>query len=356
MTTYRLSRTTALSLALTAFACTGPGDDDGDSSGDEQGDTAGDTSDTDGGSEDTSSETGTEDSETDSSETDSEDTSEGLGSCGEVTETVLRDLQTPPNTFELGVEAMLASAVGSYGGTFSWYAADGPYTADAAGTSAGVEFELRYEGGEVRLLEYELHGQFPEGQYGGELCSNRVEVEAVLDFATDDGLFAEQNIPVELWAVALDGQAMSFRHDLDFEVHAGALAEDDFDLGETGELLRVQLGGSFQGEGGGAPAVAASGSLFIELLETEIDFVGFGAMASYFGLAEGVEDLCGGCGDGEFCQAWGDFNESSCEGLPAVCEAEPNCGCVGGAVCGDALLACVEGEGGTASMVICAGP
>ncbi|EDM77198.1 hypothetical protein PPSIR1_26653 [Plesiocystis pacifica SIR-1] len=353
MTTYRLSSSTALALSLACFACTGPGDDE--DSGDEQGDTAGDTTETDSGAEDSETDTGTEDSETGADDT--TDTGEGnQGSCGEVTVTVLRDLQTAPNTFELGVEAMLASAVGSYAGTFSWYAPDGPYTADAAGTSAGLEFEVRYEGGEVRLVEYALHGELPEGQLGGEPCSNRVEVDAVLDFATDDGLFAEQAVAIELRASALGSQALSFRHELDFEVHAGELAEASFDLGETGELRMVQLGASFQGEGGGAPAVAASGSLAIEVLETELDFVGFGPVASYFGLAEGVEDLCGGCGDGELCQAWGDFGESSCEGLPAVCEAEPNCGCVGGAVCGDALLACVEGEGGTVSMVICAGP
>ena len=199
---------------------------------------------------------------------------EGPGACGEETITVLDDLDAVPATFDLSSNEILADAVGDYTGTFGWLDNDGPVMVVHAGTESELTMSVVYEGGQVRLSEVANHGDFPNGQAGGFPCSNSIEIDAVLEFTTADGLFAE-SLPITLFAESIDYAGPSFNHEIDFDSHQGTLEFDDFGFLDA-TVQRILLSGRFEGEG-------TTGSLGMEVLNEILDFVGFGPVANYAG-------------------------------------------------------------------------
>jgi hypothetical protein len=172
----------------------------------------------------------------------SADTGADAAACGRETITVVEGVGAVPNTFDRSVDAMLAEVLGAYSGTFDWDPlADLPVT--HAGTSSPLTMNIGYDGGEIRLIEVTWHGE-PHPIWPGEVpdCTNRIEIDARLEFATEDGLFAES------WPTALEGEAfmyagLHFRQELDFATHQGALKFNDFggDRENNGHIMHHDL-------------------------------------------------------------------------------------------------------------------
>jgi hypothetical protein len=222
---------------------------------------------TDGEETDVADETG----ETGDGDGDNEQT----GPCGELTETALDDLFVTPPGFATALNELLAMSEGNFEGTFSWYAAEGPWTTTYAGTESPMTAAMAYSGGAVRLVEVEKLGEIPDGEGGGWLCSNYVVVDVILEFATMDGAFAESWV-VPLTIQGTEGEfAPSINHSLDLDALMGNLDLGDFMI-ESGTLTDAVLSGYVSSSG-------FVGELGIEVLTGEGPdaAVGFGGVAEF---------------------------------------------------------------------------
>lgn len=217
-------------------------------------------------------ETGESDSETGSEtegESDSE-TGDPVGGCGAEMTTVVSDLNGAIPEFESTPAEILASVEGTKMGEFSWAEAEEFVTTPYASTSSPLELTIT-GGGEVRLIEVEHHGSYPNGQEGGEMCSHRLEFDVELSFTTDDGVFALTDAAVVEYAPLSWQGGPSFYHEIDFAKNTGTLMESDFTISE-GEFSAAILSAAWI-EG------AFDGSLIIEVLGDE--WVGAGFLASF---------------------------------------------------------------------------
>ncbi len=163
----------------------------------------------------------------------SEDPSgDGFVGCGEETTTVITELSAVLPGFEQSPADLLASIEVESSGEFVWRPNDGPITVAHAGQTSSFEMSVDHDGGEVRLIEVELAGSFPDGQEGGQPCANRLEIDTTISFATDDGLFAEtwnatvdHSPSVDGWP---EGSGVRLYRPIDFSAHKGTLAASDF--------------------------------------------------------------------------------------------------------------------------------
>jgi hypothetical protein len=227
--------------------------------GDEaEGDTGeGDTGDTGEDTSDTGDETGI--------------TDPAFGSCGEQSESIVSDLDAVPPGFAISVNELLEQVTGDYAGTLTWYENNGLVTITHAGTVSDAQVRVEYLGGEVRLTEVERVGlEETEEPYGP--CSNRLEVDARIEFTTADGVLAE----------VLDAPVVFLSHEgepsvqiaLDLDMLQGSLSADDFMISNDGELYATYLMLSL-------PGPTIGGGVSIEVLVME--FIGFGGAASLEG-------------------------------------------------------------------------
>jgi len=151
---------------------------------------------------------------------------------------------------------------------------DGPVTIDHAGTTSPLTVTVTYDGGEVRLTEVELLGQSPGEAV--EPCGNELEIDVTLEFATEDGLFAETFAVPLLANSHSEGPQPSFYFPLHLEAFVGQLALDDFTY-EDGEINELTLMGQFE-DG------LVQGGLGMEVLT--MDWVGFGSVAGFEAVRE----------------------------------------------------------------------
>ena len=222
-----------------------------------------------GSSSSVSSSTGTEPD--DDAGTDDDASSGGTSGCGAETMTVLSDPNAPIAGFDVSATELVESVAGSYAGELAWRPNDGPVTVTHAGATAALTIAISDEPTEVRLIEVELHGSYPDGNEGGALCSNRVEIDTHIDFATDDGTFAEDWDAILLYDADFGEPELSLYHSVDFPTHQGTLAQSDFTF--EGASFRDLIVTAGFGE------TEVSGSVFMEV---EGDgWIGAGDVASY---------------------------------------------------------------------------
>lgn len=198
------------------------------------------------------------------------------GSCGEETETILDDLTVTPTGFDSTVEDLLAALQGNFVGTFSWAPADGPWAATHAGTESPLTAAVAYSGGTVRLIEVENAGQPPDDGFEGSLCSNYLVIDVVLEFATEDGVFAESmTVPVTIPGPDA-GTNASIYQSLDLDAMMGTLAIDDFMVDEGDVITDLVLLGE-------VTDAALLGELALEVTSGDgpDGTVGFGLIADY---------------------------------------------------------------------------
>ncbi|MGH1343560.1 MAG: hypothetical protein ACRBN8_18530 [Nannocystales bacterium] len=199
--------------------------------------------------------------------------------CGEQTITVLTDLSVVPAGFERSAADILGSIEASYAGELTWRPNDGPISVAHAETSSALSLTVTHDGGEVRLVEVELAGQYPNGQEGGAPCSNHLEIDTAISFSTEDGLFAEtwdatvRKIAAE-HEFSEDGTPSLYRS-IDFAAHEGTLATSDFAF-EGAQLQDVIVTAGF-GED------EVTGSLLMEVRsgDDETGWIGAGDVASF---------------------------------------------------------------------------
>jgi hypothetical protein len=236
----------------------------------------GDQPDTDTGEDDLSDES----DESEESDEGTDSTDDGYtdpnfpGSCGEETESIITDLAEVPAGFESSVADILAQADGLYEGTFTWNQNDGPVTVTHAGTSSPLTIDLNHIGGEIRLTEVEFAGEFPDGQEGGEPCSNRLEIDVALHFSTEDGVFDTlMTAPLRADSHSEDpGPRLYLELNLvDMHSHMGSLSMDDFAFADA-MVEALILTANFSG-------VQSQGGLGMQVLS--MDWVGFGGVASF---------------------------------------------------------------------------
>jgi hypothetical protein len=107
------------------------------------------------------------------------------------------------------------------------------------------------------------------------LCTNTLEFEVTLDFATDDGVFDESLVVIVTAISDSDPEAgggdPSIYHHLDLAAQQGSLTLADFDVVD-GTLTDLVLLASFAEAG-------MTGSLNAEV--TTMDWVGFGSIAGF---------------------------------------------------------------------------
>ncbi len=205
------------------------------------------------------------------------------GGCGEETTSVLTDLSTVPPGFEQSAGDLIASIEATYGGKLTWRPNDGPVTVGHAETNSALTLSVAHDGGEVRLIEVALSGQFPNGTEGGTPCSNRLEIDTTISFATEDGLFEETwDASIEKRSVEDDfsnGAAASLYRPIDFSAHEGTLMASDFSF-QGAELRDVIVTASF-GDG------EVSGGLLMEVQsgDGEDGWIGAGDVASFSATA-----------------------------------------------------------------------
>jgi hypothetical protein len=155
--------------------------------------------------------------------------------CGASTLTLIDDHQAALAGFDKVVSEYLALTEGTYLGDFDWLS-DTLMTAHA-GSSSPLTMTVTYTGGEIRLTEVELVGQSGSGGFGfpNYVCANILQIDVTLDFATEDGLFAE-TITAAIRVFSHDethdgGVSLpSFNFGLDMDAHQGLLSLEDIDI------------------------------------------------------------------------------------------------------------------------------
>jgi len=205
-----------------------------------------------------------------------------ISGCGEETTTVLTDLSLVPAGFEQSAADIVASIEASYAGELAWRANDGPITVAHAETSSPLTLTVAHDGGEVRHIEVELAGQFPDGNLGGIPCSNRIEIDTSISFATEDGLFNETwdaSVEQSSDTVSDEGSTVSLYRAIDFSAHDGTLMTSDFSF-EGAQLRDVIVTAGF-GDG------EVTGSLLMEVQsgDDETGWIGAGDVASFSATA-----------------------------------------------------------------------
>ncbi|MGB1016523.1 MAG: hypothetical protein ACPG4T_20470, partial [Nannocystaceae bacterium] len=193
------------------------------------------------------------------------------GCGGEVIEQV-EDLEASIPEFEQTPAQILAAIQGPKTGTVTWQDTPEFVATSYDGTASPLNFELTPTG-EVRLVEVELHGEYPDGNEGGELCSNVLEFDAELTFTSEDGVFALTQPTTIHYRVYDYGDAPGkpqLYHTIELE-NAGSLTADDFTPSD-GEFMSALLIGSFT-EG------AVEGELNISVLGD--GWTGAGFVASF---------------------------------------------------------------------------
>jgi hypothetical protein len=196
---------------------------------------------------------------------------DGVGACGEETLTIITDHAAALPHFDLVVEEYITIGEGTFLGDFSWLPNDGPLTNAHAETSSPLTMTVTYDGGEVRLTEVEYAGEFPNGQLGGIPCSNTVEIDVTLDFATEDGLFAESfEVPIRVYSHD-EFSWPGFYFSVDLDAQQGDLAVEDF-VYEDGNIEDFILIADFGDD-------TITGSFNIEVRFA--DWVGFGTIGQF---------------------------------------------------------------------------
>ncbi|MGB1017289.1 MAG: hypothetical protein ACPG4T_24340, partial [Nannocystaceae bacterium] len=190
--------------------------------------------------------------------------------CGSEIIEVVEDIEASIPEFEQTPAQVLAAIQGPKAGTFTWQENPEFVVTSYDGTASPLNFELTPTG-EVRLVDVELHGEYPDGNEGGELCSNSLEFDADLTFTSDDGVFALTQPATIRYRVYDYGDAPGkpeLYHTIEFQ-DTGSLTADDFTPSD-GDFMSAILIGSFT-EG------AIEGELNIGILGdgwTGVGFVG----------------------------------------------------------------------------------
>jgi hypothetical protein len=199
-------------------------------------------------------------------------TDPAFGSCGEESESIVTDFDALPPGFAISVNELLEQVSGDYAGTLSWYENDGLVTNTHANTVSDAQVRVEYLGGEVRLTEVERVGlEATEEPYWP--CSNRLEVDARIEFTTADGVLAEV-IEAPVVFLSHEGEPPSVQIELDLDMLQGSLSADDFTISNDGELYAAYLMLSL-------PGPTIGGGVSIEVLVME--FIGYGGAASLEG-------------------------------------------------------------------------
>jgi hypothetical protein len=207
---------------------------------------------------------------------------DAIGPCGEETISSLptnpEDYFTSPlDAFDgQSVNDILAVIEGNYAGAFTWGPAEGVVIPSHAGTESPLTVTATFTGSDAILTEVPLAGQWVEDSPLALLCTNTLELEVTLDFATEDGVF-DESLVVLVTAISHgdpegSGTDPSVYHHLDMDAHQGSLTIADFDVVEGGTLTDLVLLFSF-GE------ASLTGSLNAEVLT--MDWVGFGSVAGF---------------------------------------------------------------------------
>lgn len=198
------------------------------------------------------------------------------GGCGDATQTVLEDGSATPPGFEASVDEIVAGVEGQFAGTFSWYAGEAGWMVAHAGTSSALTAGLAYAGGTVTLVEVADAGMPPNGELGGDgVCANSLIVDMVLEFVTEDGVFAESMIvPVRIPGPDAE-TSPSYDQSLDLDAMLGTLDAADF-VADEGMITDVVLFGDI-GETG------LTGDLAMEVMigAGNDGIVAFGLIAEY---------------------------------------------------------------------------
>ena len=215
------------------------------------------------------------DNDGDTGDDDEPDDTDGVGGCGAETLVIIDDLDSPLEGLLTPAE-YLAQVEGDYLGQLDWLPNEGGTEVTHAGTSSELSAAVSYTGGEIRLTEVELAGEFPNGQEGGIPCSNKLEIDVKLDFVTADGLFSESLVaPLQAQATP-DVSIPGFYISMDMGALQGDLSEDDFSSadGMISDYVLVagvqdgQFGGSFNVEVLG-PNWASFGSVAVFIADPQ---------------------------------------------------------------------------------------
>jgi hypothetical protein len=201
---------------------------------------------------------------------------DAIGPCGEEMISILPTTQDPIAAFDgKSVTDLFAFVEGDYTGTFTWGpAGEGVVLIDHLGTESPLTISATFAGGDVVLTEVPLAGQWV-GESPIGLCTNTIEFDITLEFATADGVF-DESLLVRVTAIShADPEGgdtnPSMYHHLDMAAHQGDLMLSDFEVVD-GTLTDLLLLASF-GE------IGMSGSLNTEV--EVMDWVGFGSIASF---------------------------------------------------------------------------
>jgi hypothetical protein len=197
-----------------------------------------------------------------------------FGDCGDEVVSVLDGLDQIPAGFDSSAADIIASVAGNFAGTFTWTDVESGWTVSYAGTASPLTAALTHAGGEVRLFEVELDGLPPDGELGG-LCGNYLQVDMQLDFATEDGAFAE-TLTVPVWIPEPDSESMpAYYYEIDFATHMGSLTLADFTV-DQGMVTGIVLSGQVDDVGMG-------GELGMEVIISDgpDGIAGYGFMADY---------------------------------------------------------------------------
>ena len=195
--------------------------------------------------------------------------------CGDTTTKTLDDLATAPSGFDASPAALLDDAARTYVGKLIWRENDGPLMVTPAGTTSDLEITVADTAAEVRLVEVELDGEYPNGNEGGSVCSSRLELDVEVGFSTGDGLFDEHWLATLRYEKHNAPGGLEIDHAIDFAAQEGTLEASDFQFdgamlrevlvsggfgggNASGELTMVVDGGSYGGAGSVAMFSAAA--------------------------------------------------------------------------------------------------
>ena len=189
-------------------------------------------------------------------------------------------------TFGLSASEALAQLQSPYSGPMG-YTNEYPAVPELRGVMAQAELAILYAEGEVRFHDLEENPDYREPRFGGsadiayygEICPDRIEVDLVASFHTDDGRFAEDSLE-GVMTISKDayedepGPRIGFRAELPLDELQGSF---------TRELVQDDLSGLFltwapsiDPESGEA---SVGGGLESEVHSQDGDWVGYGFFA-----------------------------------------------------------------------------
>lgn len=158
-------------------------------------------------------------------------------------------LAGPDSMTPLGISAAevleLAEQAGPSENTLRWREDPLFFTHPNRGLSVGQTVRVTYSSGEVRFVESVRDGDIGWPPLD---CTPRIEIDATVEYTTEDGLFRET------WPAVLSAsskQAFTWTSDVDFKNTQGTLTEDFFTFDPDQKLESLSVGGRFEDITGG---------------------------------------------------------------------------------------------------------